>query len=150
MSTLHNASVLVYFHEFNLNWLGVVLDSCWIQSLSKFLGSIPHWGKKFQSVRGQLWNLLMGRLTLKMMEGGWIYHWIDLSNMHKVLARPTVWSNSTGELANGKFYAVDTTACLRTLLSSARGYTWAGKICTSSKGSIIQLNHDRLGSGYWP
>ncbi len=29
--------------------------------------------------------------------------------------------NSTGELANGKFYAVDTTACLRTLLSSARG-----------------------------
>ncbi len=30
---------------------------------------------------------------------------------------------STGELANGKFYAADTTACPRTLLSSARGYT---------------------------
>ncbi len=44
--------------------------------------------------------------------------------------------NSTGELANGKFYTVDMTSCPRTLLSFARGYTWAGIICTSSKGSI--------------
>ncbi len=150
MSTLHSASVLEYFHEFNLNWLGVVLDSCWIQALSKCLGSIPHWGKKFQSVRGQLWNLFMGRLTLKMMEGGWIYHWIDPLTCIKCWRGQPSDQNSTGELENGKFYAVDMTACPRTLLSSARGYTWAGKICTSSKGSIIQLNHDWLGSGYWP
>ncbi len=69
----------------------------------------------------------------------------------KVIVKPTEWSNSTGELAHWKLHPMDQDSMpWRTWLSSARGYTWVGKICTSSKGSIIQLNHDRLGSVYWP
>jgi len=110
-----------------------------------------HLGKKLETVRGQLWILSMGRLTLKRMEGGWIYHWIDFSNMHKVIVKPTEWSNSTGELAHWKLHPMDQDSMpRRTWLSSAWGYTWVGKICTLNKGSIIQLNHDRLGSEYWP
>ncbi len=47
MSILHSASVLEYFHEFNLNWLRVVLDSCWIQSLSKCLVRLPIEARNF-------------------------------------------------------------------------------------------------------
>jgi hypothetical protein len=108
--------------------------------------------QEIQSVRGQLWNVLMGSLMLKIMEKGWIYHWTGLTSLTciKCWRSQTSDQNSTGVLANGKFYAADMTSCLRTWLSSAKGYNWAGKICTSSKGSILKLSHDRLGSGYWP
>ncbi len=138
-------------HEYNQSGLGAVLDSCWILPLPRCFGSIPHLGKKLQTVRGQLWILSMGRLILKRIGGGWINHWIDFSNMHNVIVKPTEWSNSTGELAHLKLHPMDQDSTpWRTWLSSASGYTWVGKIFTSSKGSIIQLNHDRLGSGYWP
>ncbi len=104
----------------------------------------PTWARNFKLI-GDLYSIL------KRMGGGWIYHWIDFSNMHIVIVKPNEWSNSTGELAHLKLHPMDQDSTpWRTWLSSVRGYTWVGKICTSSKGSIIQLNHDRLGSGYWP
>ncbi len=74
--------------------------------------SYPHLGKKLKTVWGQLWVLSVGRLTLKRMEGGWIYHWIDFSNMLKVILKPTEWSNSTGGLAHCKLHPMPKTACL--------------------------------------
>ncbi len=109
----------------------------------------PTWARNFKLFGASFEFCQWG--DLHSTEGGWIYHWIDFSNMHKVIVKPTEWSNSSGELAHWKLHPMDQDSMpWRTWLSSARGYTWVGKICTSSKGSIIQLNHDRLGSGYWP
>jgi hypothetical protein len=58
-----------------------------------------------QSVQGQLWNLLRGRLTEAVR--GWIYQWIGFFNVHKVSGKPTEWSNSIEELSNQKFNAMD-------------------------------------------
>jgi hypothetical protein len=55
-------------------------------------------------------------------------------------------SKSSGELVYWKLHSMDQHSMpWRTWLSSARG-----KIFTSSKGSITQLNPGRLSSEYWP
>jgi len=63
----------------------------------------PTWARKFQTVWGRLWILSAGRIKLKRTGGGWIYHWIDFSNLHKVTTEPTKWSNSAGEQAHWRF-----------------------------------------------
>ncbi len=84
----------------------------------------------------------VNRETFKRMEGGRIYHWIDFSNMHKVIVKQTELRNSSRKLAYWKLHPKDQDSMpWRAWLSSARD-TRIGKIPSSSKGSIIHLNHD--------
>ncbi len=107
----------------------------------------PTWARNFKLFGPDLNSVKWGDLHSR---GRLNLHWIDFST-YKVIVKPTKWSNSIGELAHWKLHSMNQDSMSwRTWLSSARGYTWVGKICTSSKGSIIQLNHDWLGSGYWP
>ncbi len=83
------------------------------------------WARNFKLVRAsfEFWQL-RERLTLKRMEGGQMHYWIDFSNMHKVIAKPTEWSNITGKLAYWKLHPMDQDSMpWSAWLSSAMGDT---------------------------
>ncbi len=98
-------------HEYNQGGLGSGHGAWFV------LDSLDAWddfplGLEISNCLGPALNFVNRKLTLKRIEGERIHPRMDFSNMHKVIAKPTEWSNSTRELAYWKLHPKTKTACL--------------------------------------
>ncbi len=124
--------------RFNLSLEYWVRFHTWTKNFKLFGASFEfcQWGDSKEN--GWRQNLPLDLTSLTWMEGGRIYHWIDFSNMHKVIAKQTKWSNNTGELAYWKLHSMDQDILpWRTWLSSALQYTLSRENLYFDQGQYI-------------